>query len=332
MTQTNILLESGTNELEVVEFFIDEDAPDGGEKPVRTFYGVNVAKVLEIIRLPDLTDMPDASHPSVMGAFDLRSEIVPLIKLDAWVKKEQSRSEHPKVIVTEFNQIITAFMVTGVTRIHRINWENVKAPSIQISSLTSNSVTGIVKLDDRIVFLLDLEKIVATLNPQLAECMTCEADVVRQVEERNIQALIADDSTMVRHMIASLLVDSGFHVTQAINGKEAWAHLMEYKEESEREGKPITDYVDIVISDIEMPVMDGHNLTKRIKDDPTLKVLPVMLCSSLITDNLFHKGQSVGANEQISKANLNKLPHRALDLVKKFDMHPNQTRQAVANQ
>lgn len=152
MSQTNILLESGTNELEVVEFFIDEDAPDGGDEPIRTFYGVNVAKVLEIIRLPDLTDMPDASHPSVMGAFDLRSEIVPLIKLDVWVKKVQSRCEHPKVIVTEFNQIITAFMVTGVTRIHRISWEKVKAPSIQVSSLTSNSVTGIVKLDDRIVF------------------------------------------------------------------------------------------------------------------------------------------------------------------------------------
>ncbi len=317
MVQTNILLESGTNELEVVEFYIDEaveTAKDGFE---RTYYGVNVAKVLEIIRKPDLTDMPDASDPSVMGAFDLRSEIVPLIKLDAWVKKLQMETEHPKVIVTEVNQIITAFLVSGVTRIHRISWEEVKAPSLQLSSLSSNSITGIVKLEGRIVFILDLEKIVATLNPDLTEGMERQQDLADKITDKEIRALVADDSTMIRHMISGILLDSGYQVTQAVNGREALVQLLEWKEEAENEKRPLDDFVNIVISDIEMPVMDGHNLTKRIKEDPILKELPVLLCSSLITDTLFHKGRSVGADDQISKANLNKLAQRVFDLVER---------------
>ncbi len=315
MGQTNILLESGTNELEIVEFYIDEIDNVHDDSTRRNYYGINVAKVVEIIRLPELTDMPDAANDAVLGAFDLRSEIIPLIDLSRRVGKNRIEDEAPKVIVTEFNKISTAFLVSGVTRIHRISWEQVEAPSRQVSSLTANSITGVVKLEGRIVFLLDLEKIVADLNPGMDLTNMPEADLINKIESRQLKALIADDSTMIRRMIGQMLEDAGFRVTRTHNGKAAWDKITEWRNKAEAEGKTIDSYVDIVVTDIEMPVMDGHNLTKRIKDDPELRHLPVLLCSSIITDTLYHKGESVGANDQISKAEINQLAERVFKLI-----------------
>ena len=181
MAQTNILLEAGTNELEVVEFYLEEftppseDAPqldENGEpipaKPYRGYYGVNVAKVLEIIRMPKVTALPEVQHPSVLGAFNLRSRIIPLVDLAMWLGKTHPVNEdQPKTIVTEFNNVTTAFMVSGVNRIHRISWEQVEPPNKYVAAVSNNTVIGVVKLEDRIIFLLDLEKVVANLNPKL---------------------------------------------------------------------------------------------------------------------------------------------------------------------
>lgn len=317
MSQTNILLESGTNELEIVEFFIDETDSVHGGATRRNYYGINVAKVVEIIRLPELTDMPDATDSAVLGAFDLRSEIIPLIDLSRRVGKNRVESEAPKVIVTEFNKISTAFLVSGVTRIHRISWEQVEAPSKQVSSLTANSITGVVKLEGRIVFLLDLEKIVADLNPGMDLTELPDASLVKKIETQQLKAIIADDSTMIRRMIGQMLEDAGFKVTRTHNGKTAWDKINEWRNKAKDEGKTIDDFLDIVVTDIEMPVMDGHNLTKRIKDDPELRHLPVLLCSSIITDTLFHKGESVGADDQISKAEINQLAERVFKLIER---------------
>jgi two-component system chemotaxis response regulator CheV len=315
MQQTNILLESGTNELEVVEFFIDEDSAAEPGSVSRTYYGMNVAKVLEIIRLPGLTDLPDASHPSVLGAFDLRTEIIPLINLGPWVGKKLVNLDGAKVIVTEFNEVITAFLVSGVTRIYRIGWAEVKAPSLQISALASNSVTGIVKLEGKIVFILDLEKIVAALNPENNIQSNITQETVKQIEKRSLKAVVADDSAMVRNMLFNLLTENGFIVNQFMNGQMAWNHLDELKGTAAKSGRPITDFVNVVVSDIEMPAMDGHHLTKRIKDDPVLREIPVLLCSSIITDSLYHKGLAVGADDQLSKANLDKLVPKVIGLI-----------------
>jgi two-component system chemotaxis response regulator CheV len=309
---TNILLEAGTNELEIVEFYLEEPNPEGGE-PYRGYYGVNVAKVLEIIRLPRITEMPQVSHPSVLGAFNLRDQIIPLVDLSVWLKKQRSEREPPKVIVCEFNNVTTAFMVSGVNRIHRISWEQVEAPNKYMSSLASNSITGVVRLEGRIIFLLDLEKIVAELNPELGlrfdENVTWEEGV-------QYRALIADDSTLIREMIGDLLHRAGFLVEKTTHGGECWDRLLQIKQIAESEGRPVTDYVQIVITDIEMPNMDGHNLTKRIKDDPVLKSLPVVLFSSIITDKLRHKGVAVGADDQISKPEITQVAQRAAALIK----------------
>ena len=315
MSQTNILLEAGTNELEIVEFFIDEvvESKDGGPPQVyKGYYGVNVAKVLEIIRLPRVTEMPEVSHPSVLGAFNLRSHIIPLVDLSVWLDKQRAETDSPKVIVTEFNNVTTSFLVTGVTRIHRMSWEAVEPPNRYVSSLSGDCITGVVKLEDRIVFLLDLEKIVADLNPNLG--LKLDMSIEWNASAR-YRALIADDSVLIREMLKDLLNKANFDVEAVQNGREAWDLLSHLKDRAEQAGRPLTDYLQVVVADIEMPSMDGHNLTKRIKDDPVLRQLPVILFSSLITDKLRHKGEAVGADDQISKPDVAQLAMRAKNLI-----------------
>jgi len=309
MSQTNILLEAGTNELEIVEFYLDER---GDEEPYKGYYGVNVAKVLEIIRMPAITEMPEVSHHSVLGAFNQRSHIVPLVDLGVWLGKDRVEREPPKVVVTEFNQVTTAFLVSGVTRIHRISWEDVEPPNAYVSSLSNNSITGVVKLEGRIVFILDLEKIVADLNPSLG--MRLDENVIWDDTDQ-YKALVADDSSLVREMLKDLLQKAGFKVETVNNGREAWERLESIKNKGEEDGQPMWDYVHVLVSDIEMPAMDGHNLTKRVKSDPYLRDLPVILFSSLITDKLRHKGDAVGADEQVSKPEVSKLALRAKELI-----------------
>ncbi len=320
MSQTNILLESGTNELELVEFFIDETDPGTG-RIYRGFYGVNVAKVLEIIRMPTVTQLPEIPHPSVLGAFNLRSRIIPLVDLALWLgKKMDSTKGETKVIVSEFNRMTSAFMVSGVTRIHRLSWTQVEPPGRHLNEYSGNSVTGVVRFEDRILLVLDMEKILADLNPGLAMKIEDNAleelrETRKPVKKEQFRALIADDSTSIRRMIGTMLEKAGFEVTQTVNGQEAWDALVALKQKAASESRELTDFVDILVSDIEMPVMDGHNLTKRVKDDPVLKSLPVILFSSLITDRLRHKGVSVGADEQVSKPNITELTRRAFELI-----------------
>ncbi len=324
--QTNILLEAGTNELEIVEFYIEEESRDEKKKSYKGHYGVNVAKVLEILRMPEITDMPDVSHPAVLGAFNLRSKIIPLVDLGKWLNKKRVETEPPKVIVTEFNQLKSAFLVSGVTRIHRISWEDVEAPDKYMSSLTGNSITGVVKMEGRIVFVLDLEKIISDLNPDAALKLD---DTVDWSAEHHYKALIADDSTLIREMMKDLLRKANFQVETTTNGRECWNRLLDLKAKSIEAGRPLSDYVQVVVSDIEMPMMDGHNLTKRIKEDPELRKLPVILFSSLITEKLRHKGDTVGADDQISKPEMTRLAQKAVYLIQnRMDLEEKEALQA----
>ena len=321
---TNILLEAGTNELEIVEFHLDEAVtPLPGEdiEPgtiYRGYYGVNVAKVTEIIRMPRVTELPESQDPSVLGAFNLRDRIVPLVDLGMWLGIDPGRKEmDTKAIVTEFNNVNTAFMVTGVNRIHRISWEEVEPPNSYVSSVSSDTIIGVVKLEGRIVFLLDLEKIVANLNPKLG----LHLDNLGEDWDTSLgyRALIADDSPLIRGMQKDLLEKAGYQVIVTINGREAWEYLLECKRHVEEEKRPLSDFVQIVVTDIEMPMMDGLNLTSRIKNDPVLKHLPVLIFSSLVTEKLRHRGESVGADGQISKPEVGSLARRAADLIRSYE-------------
>jgi len=311
MAQTNILLEVGTNELEIVEFYIQER---GRDLEVYTgHYGVNVAKVLEIIRMPDVTEMPGSSHPSIIGAFKHRGRVLPLVDLSLWLGKNPPDQVDQKVIITEFNNEVTGFLVHGVNRIHRMSWESIEPPSGYVSEFSSHSITGVVKMDERIIFVLDLEKIVTELNPHME--MRLDEDESASIEGK-YKALVADDSNIVRQMLKKQLEKGRFEVHLVNNGKEAWDLLEKIKTKAAQENIPISHFLQAVVTDIEMPSMDGLTLTKKIKDDPELGKLPVILFSSLISDKLRHKGEVVGADDQVTKPEISQLTERTMALIR----------------
>lgn len=310
MTQTNILLETGTNELEIVEFYLDE--PD-----YRGQYGINVAKVVEIIRTQTVTAMPQMRHPAVMGAFSYRDgKVVPLVNLARYLDKPTGEmNADAKIIVTEFNNILTGFLVSGVNRIHRLSWGDVEEPGKFLQGASRNSITGIVRLEQRVIFLLDMENVVADMDPDLAIRLGKFSDQITNGADR-YTVLHADDSGSVCHLVKRLLEGSGlFTVRQASSGEEAWTMLMKAKAEAASDGKSILDLYQAVISDIEMPRMDGLTLCRKIKEDPVLKDLPVALFSSIVSQSLEHKGASVGADAQFAKPDLQKLSEKVLQLI-----------------
>ncbi|MBO4301161.1 MAG: chemotaxis protein CheV [Desulfovibrio sp.] len=309
MSQTNILLESGTNELEIVEFFIDH--PDG----YRAHYGVNVAKVVEIIRRQPITSMPEMRHPAICGAFHHRNDrVVPLIDLGKFLEIGPIESPDAKTIVTEFNNLFSAFLVSGVDRIHRLSWTEVEAPGNFLQNASKSSVVGVVRLENRVVFLLDLEAIVAELEPSMA--IRFEGSISKDASGKIYSVLHADDSHSIRQLVLDLFKKEGrFQVRQVENGQKAWDYLCALRTKCEEEGKDITEYLHGVISDIEMPFMDGLNLCKRIKEDPILKKLPVAIFSSMINEPLAKKCESVGADAQFAKPDLRILSDRMLQLI-----------------
>ena len=311
MSQTSILLESGTNELEIIEFFIEEEKSDGTD--YRGYYGMNVAKVLEIIRRPTVTEVPSKHHKAALGTFNLRGRVLPLVDLALWLGKKARHTENSKVIVSEFSNSVTAFLVSGVTRIHRLGWNQVEAPDAHMQTYTNHSITGVVRLNESIVFLLDMEQIIASMNPSAAVRLPAEdAGLIGN----NWRILVADDSGAIRHAVNDVMVHAGFIVTTVASGREAWDKLCEWKKRVEGGEGVLHDYVDLLISDIEMPEMDGHSLTRHVKEDPLLKNIPVVLFSSLITESLRHKGQEVGADYQISKPDLQNLARQVGDIMR----------------
>lgn len=314
MAPSNILLETGTNELELVEFFIDELGENGEQK--RNYYGMNVAKVLEIIRMPDgVAPMPDMHHHAVLGAFDQRGRLIPLIDLATWLSKDSVPTDDPRVIVCEFNKTTTAFMVSGVTRIHRLSWDQVEPPEPHVAAMTKNNITGVVRMANHLLLILDMEKIVGDINPESRMEVTGRNLVEEYNLKKHYRALIADDSSAIRSTMVAVLKKAGFSVIATNNGREAWDKLKDIRTKVETESLPLSDFVDVVITDIEMPAMDGHTLCRSIKEDRCLRTLPVLLFSSLITDKLQHKGASVGADGQISKPEISKVAERALELI-----------------
>ena len=290
----SILLTSGTKEVEIVEFAIDQ-----------TVMGINVIKVKEIINPIVPVAIPNA-HPCLEGIIQLRQEVIPVVDLARFLGFAPSANpKTDKYIVAEFNQSKYAFHVHSVSRIHRISWQQIEKPSDIIQSEQS-SVIGIVKINDRMILLLDFEKIMVDIAPSLGnQSATVKAMGERPVSSKRI--VIAEDSPMMRKLLQEYLPQIGYpNLTFFSDGQQALEYLLGI---AEKFGDRYTDMVNILITDIEMPQMDGHYLTKTIKEHPVLKGLPVIIFSSLITDDLRHKGESVGADEQVSKPQYETLSH-----------------------
>lgn len=287
----SVLLESGTNELEIVEFEVN------GNK-----YGINVIKVREIILPVPVTFIPHA-HPHIEGIIELRGEILPVINMMRVMGVDNPQpNETDKFIVTEFNRQKAVFRVNNVSKIHRISWENIEKPS-GIYQGKNSEVTGVVKMNGEMLLLLDFEKIMADINPSSG----IQVEQVKKLGERersDKKIIAAEDSPMLRQLLEETLQEAGYvNVDFFENGQEAFSYLESLLEDE----SDIEEKVQLVITDIEMPQMDGLHLTKKIKENPKLSKLPVIIFSSLITNELRHKGEMVGADEQVSKPEINEL-------------------------
>jgi two-component system chemotaxis response regulator CheV len=247
-----------------------------------------------------------------MGAIDLRGKALPVLDLAVWLGMDKEQGENEVILVTEFNKRVTGFLVTGVTQIHRVSWADVESPSRYLANMKTNCITGMVEIDDHFVLFVDLESILADLDPDSMDHAETE------VRAAGWTALVADDSTSMRLLLKQKLEQAAFTVQTVNDGDEAYRYLQELKAKAGREGKNLSDFLNVVVSDIEMPRMDGYTLTRRIKEDGELKTLPVILFSSLITDSLRHKGDSVGADDQISKPEFGDLAERAAGLIRRY--------------
>ncbi|MHA6252515.1 chemotaxis protein [Oceanobacillus sp. CAU 1775] len=295
-----ILLQSGTNELEIILFELGDEC-----------FAINVLKTREIITPMPITRIPNSSE-YVEGIIHLRGDILPVVDLAGIIGAPTSeKPENDKFIVAEMNQTKIAFRVHGIRQISRISWEEIEKPS-ELAAGSQPYATGIIKLrDETLAIFLDIEKIIVEINPELGG--NVESIKTLGTRERSQKKIIAaEDSGVLRALLKDTLSEAGYdNVVFFQNGKEAWNHLEALANDKSVDPK---ESVQLLLTDIEMPQMDGHHLTYKLKQNARLRDIPVVIFSSLITNDLFHKGEKVGASAQVSKPQL-------VNLVKEIDKY-----------
>ena len=286
---TNILLESGTNELEVLEFTLGDN-----------HYGINVAKIREILQYMPVTPVPN-THPSVEGIFMPRDTMITVINLKNCLNLPQT-DEKGLFIITNFNKLNVAFHVDQVIGIHRVSWENIIKPDETLTGEHGSIATGVIKMDDRLIVILDFEAIVASISPQTGLRVN-DIDEMEARDRSDATILIAEDSALLSKLITECLKKSGYtNLIVEENGQEAWDVI-----EAMQAKGDITKHLDCIITDIEMPLMDGHRLTKLVKSDAELRDIPVIIFSSLVNEEMRKKGEQLGADAQLTKPEIGKL-------------------------
>ncbi len=291
MANTEILLESGTNEIEVMQFTIF------GE-----LYGINVAKVLEIMMADKVKPIPH-SHDAVEGIFKPREILLTVINLPKYLTGESGDAKDRDLfIITNFNKMHIAFRVHSVVGISRISWEAIQKPDKALTNGEDGVATGIAQCGENLVTILDFEKIVAEIAPETS-IQVSEIDRLGERMQRDQSIILAEDSILLTKMISDSLFRAGYsNLTTFNNGREAWEFL-----ESIRGEDDFYKRAALLITDIEMPEMDGHRLTKLVKDDEKMRNMPVVIFSSLINEEMRIKGKQLGADEQLSKPEIGRL-------------------------
>lgn len=287
---TNILLESGTNELEILEFALGNN-----------HYGINVAKIREILQYQQVTPVPN-THPSVEGIFMPRDTMITVINLRRCLGMEDG-TEEGLFIITNFNKLDIAFHVDQVIGIHRVSWEEIIKPDSTINASNGVSVsTGVIKMNERLVVILDFESIVSAISPETG-LRVADIDNVESKNRSNSRILIAEDSPLLSKLITDCLKKAGYQeLIVTGNGQEAWDKITELKKEG-----TLLDKVQCIITDIEMPQMDGHRLTKLCKSDDMIKKIPLVIFSSLVNEEMRRKGEQLGADAQLTKPEIGML-------------------------
>lgn len=297
--ETSILLENGTNELEVLEFVVNGNN-----------YGINVAKVREIISYVPVTPVPNA-HPAIEGIFMPRDILITAINLERILGVEPTPvSSTDMMIITNFNKLNIAFHVHSVSGIHRVSWADIIKPDATLTNLNTSVATGVVRLAEKLIIILDFEKIVTDISPEIGLKIS-EIDKLGERDRNKSPILIAEDSPLLSKLIRDSLIKAGYdNIIATSNGQEAWDKLIKLKKEGN-----VLESVKCIVTDIEMPRMDGHRLTKLVKTDEVLSNIPLIIFSSLVNDEMRAKGKALGADAQLSKPEIGNLVKIIDDLI-----------------
>ncbi|MEG0805409.1 MAG: chemotaxis protein [Lachnospiraceae bacterium] len=286
---SNILLENGTNEVEILEFTLGNN-----------HYGINVAKIREILTYQPVTPIPNA-HYCVEGIFMPRDIMITVINLKESLGLQKT-DEEGLFIITNFNKLNIAFHVDKVIGIHRISWEDIIKPDSTINAENNGVSTGVIKMEDKLIVILDFEKIVTDISPETGLRMS-DIDHFEGRDRKESPILIAEDSPLLSRLITDCLKRAGYtSLIVTADGKEAWDKLCEF-----RDNGTLFNRVHCIITDIEMPIMDGHRLTRLAKTDDDIKQIPLIIFSSLVNEEMRKKGEQLGADAQLSKPEIGSL-------------------------
>lgn len=303
---------AGTNRLEVLLFSLGKD--DTTER--QEVYGINVFKVREVMQVPEITHAPDMPA-SVEGMTSLRGTMVPVVNLPKFCGL--NISEPPQIlIVTEYNKHMQGFLVHSVENILRLQWNDIKVPPQMMSDRLGGLVTAVTELQDgRIAMIMDVEKVLAE-TAHFAQEETYYEDV-NSLEGQGFTIMFADDSSVARSQIERTLDHMGVAHVSAINGAEAWHKLKEIASRAETTGLPVSDYVQAILTDVEMPEMDGYVLTKHIKNDSRFDGIPVIMHSSLSAEANMSLGKGVGADAYVAKFEPRELSNKLVEMLGQSD-------------
>ncbi len=294
-----ILLETGTNEVEILEFFLDDQS-----------FGVNVAKIMQIADFEEgkFTPLPDQGEAN-MGVILWHDRTIPLINLNKVLKRQQrQQSERPIVLITRFNDTTNGFFISGVNRIHRLGWDDI-SPSNSLIENHSSNFTGSVNIDGREILLVDFEYLIAELFPETKMSHDLEhSNVHKGLERGDCKLVFAEDSVFIRKSVVKLLSQVGYSQVDAFeNGQDAYNYLARLVKQAKSEGRDISDYVNLVLTDIEMPKMDGLTFCRRLKQDLGMSKTKVAIFSSLIDTQMIEKCKDVGADAYTTKPKISEL-------------------------
>ncbi|MFH0753384.1 MAG: chemotaxis protein, partial [Candidatus Omnitrophota bacterium] len=253
----------------------------------------------------DFVPVPDA-HPSIKGAINLRGAIIPVVDLAKHIRMSAEFDvKRNRIVIAEFNKICLGFLVGAVSRIHRISWKSVEVPS-QMLQTGEGYTSGIVRVAEKVIFLLDFEKVASCINPHANIQPPQGGEYGSSMVDRTSKKIfVVDDSDFTRHMIVQHLQAAGYQIETASNGEEAWNRLASLKERADF--GDISQHYNLMVTDIEMPQMDGLHLIKRIKDEQKLKRLPCIAFSSIISKDVIKQCQTAGADGEISKPEISQL-------------------------
>lgn len=280
---------AGTNKMELLMFSLGTDE----------IYGINVFKIREVMKLPAVTKIPD-SDSRILGLVNLRGENIPLVDMKKSIGLEALEQDGAKLIITEYNDNKQGFLVASVDRIVRMSWDRVQVPPAMIRTSRQGAVTAVTKLEDgRMVLILDVEKVLAEITMKSDEEMYAGLEVTSATKGKHV--LVADDSLVARKQLTKALDRMGMTYEEVTTGKEAWERMKLFAERAELLNKDFHEVLQLVLTDIEMPEMDGFTFTKHVRSDGRFGNIPILMHSSLSGSCNVEKGKAVGVTDYVTK-------------------------------